>query len=208
MAPRDEQDYENRRQQIIDGALQVFARKGFERATNKEIAAASNIGSAGLIYHYFKDKTDLFRQVIEERAPALRIIIRGDEMLDVPPRELLTTFGVAFVETFDNLTAVALFKLLLSEAVRHPSVAEVFNRIGPGRGFAFLSRYLAHQMDKGTLRRMDVGAATRSFLGPFIAYALTREVFVQPDAATLDPQVMVDTVVEIFLNGLQITPQE
>jgi AcrR family transcriptional regulator len=51
MPPRDEQDYETRRQQIIDGALQVFATKGFERATNKDIALASKIGSPGLIYH-------------------------------------------------------------------------------------------------------------------------------------------------------------
>lgn len=50
MPPRDEQDFEDRRQQIIDCALQVFASKGFEKATNKDIAAASGIGSPGLIY--------------------------------------------------------------------------------------------------------------------------------------------------------------
>ena len=60
MPPRDEQDFESRRQQIIDGALQVFASKGFEKATNKDIAVASGIGSPGLIYHYFKDKCDSF----------------------------------------------------------------------------------------------------------------------------------------------------
>jgi len=49
-APRDEQDFESRRQQI-DGALQVFASKGFEKATNKDIAAASGL-PPGLIYHY------------------------------------------------------------------------------------------------------------------------------------------------------------
>ena len=64
MPPRDESDYEQRRQQIIDGALQVFASKGFERATNKEIARAAKVRSPGLIYHYFKDKGDLFQQVV------------------------------------------------------------------------------------------------------------------------------------------------
>ncbi|HCF29675.1 MAG TPA: TetR family transcriptional regulator, partial [Cyanobacteria bacterium UBA11049] len=47
MPPRDEQDFEVKRQQIIDGALQVFASKGFEKATNKDIAAAAGIGSPG-----------------------------------------------------------------------------------------------------------------------------------------------------------------
>ena len=51
MPSRDEQDFEERRQQIIDGALEVFSEKGFEKATNKDIAEAAGIGSPGLIYH-------------------------------------------------------------------------------------------------------------------------------------------------------------
>jgi TetR/AcrR family transcriptional repressor of mexJK operon len=85
MPQRDEQDFESRRQQIIDGALHVFASKGFEKATNKDIAAASEIGSPGLIYHYFKDKSDLFQQVIEQRLPVLQLLNHGEEMMALPP---------------------------------------------------------------------------------------------------------------------------
>src|SRR5262249_10292239 len=98
MPSRDEQDFEERRQQIIDGALAVFSEKGFEKATNKDIAEAAGIGSPGLIYHYFKDKSDLFRQVLEQRAPVLQLIARGDSIMDLPPREALTLFGNAFIE--------------------------------------------------------------------------------------------------------------
>ena len=47
MPPRDDTDYESKRQQIIEGALHVFASKGFENATNKDIARAAGIGSPG-----------------------------------------------------------------------------------------------------------------------------------------------------------------
>jgi AcrR family transcriptional regulator len=201
--PRDEQDYESKRQQIIDGALQVFASKGFEKATNKDIADAARIGSPGLIYHYFKDKADLFRQVLEERAPALQFVNRGEEMLDLPPREVLTRFGKTFVETLDNLVAVSMFKVILGEAVRRPIVADMFNNVGPGRAFGFLLRYISHQMEIGTLRRMDPGAAVRCFVGPLLAYMLTREVFVQPDSKTLDSGTMVATAVDVFLRGME-----
>jgi AcrR family transcriptional regulator len=202
MPPRDEQDFEDRRQQIIDGALTVFSEKGFERATNKDIAEAAGIGSPGLIYHYFKDKSDLFQQVLEHRAPVLQLISRGESLMDLPPREVLTLFGTTFIQTLGNRTAIAMFKLILSEAVRHPLVAEMFNKIGPGRGFAFLMRYLAHQMDIGALRHADPGAAVRCFVGPLLAYMLTREVFRQPDSSTLTPETMVATVVETFLHGM------
>lgn len=205
MATRDSQDFEGRRQQIIDGALQVFASKGFEKATNKDIAAASSIGSPGLIYHYFKDKSDLFQQVLEQRVPMLQLLTKREEMMSLPPQEALTLFASTFLKVVDNPNAIALMKLMLGEAVRQPVVAEMINTIGPLRNFALLTRYLEKQMDAGVLRRMDTGAAARCFIGPLLAFLITRELFPQPDAPMLEPETMVKTVVEVFLRGMQIS---
>ena len=89
MPPRDEQEREARRQQIMDAALEVFASKGFERATNKDIAQAANIKSPGLIYHYFKDKFDLLRNIVLQRAPAIQLLSHADDLMELPPREAL-----------------------------------------------------------------------------------------------------------------------
>jgi TetR/AcrR family transcriptional regulator, mexJK operon transcriptional repressor len=198
MPPRDEQDYENRRQQIIDGALHVFADKGFERATK-----AAGIGSPGLIYHYFKDKSDLLRQVVEQRSPVLRLLNNTEAMMDLPPQEALKLFATAFVETMNNRAAIGLLKIILGEALRRPAVASMINTIGPGRGIAFLRSYLERQMAAGTMRRMDSGAAARCFIGPLLAFVLTREVFQQPDSPSLSPETMVEAAVTIFLEGMR-----
>ena len=84
MPPRDDTDYENKRQQIIDGALAVFAEQGYENATNKAIAQAAGIGSPGLIYHYFKDKADLFQQMLEQRAPVLQMLSHAGDLMERP----------------------------------------------------------------------------------------------------------------------------
>jgi AcrR family transcriptional regulator len=204
MPARDEQDFESRRQQIIDGALQVFATKGFEKATNKDIATASAIGSPGLIYHYFKDKSDLFRQVIEQRMPVLQLLSKSEEMMGLPPEAALTLFASKFLKVVENPTSIALLKLMFGEAIRQPLVAEMLNKIGPGRGFAFLTRYLAKQMDAGVLRPMDPGAAARCFIGPLLAFVITREVFPQPDSNNLSAETMVKTLVEVFLKGMEV----
>jgi AcrR family transcriptional regulator len=202
MPPRDDQDFELRRQQIIDGALDVFASKGFEVATNKDIAEAAKIGSPGLIYHYFKDKADLLRHVVEQRAPVFRLLTQIDELIDLPPRQALPRFADAFVQTMHNPTALSMAKLILGEATRRPMVADVVNAVGPGRIFPLLARYMQRQMDAGRLRRMDPGAAARCFFGPLLGYLLTREVFKQPDAHTLTPEAMAATLVDIFLDGM------
>ncbi|MEO8289099.1 MAG: TetR/AcrR family transcriptional regulator [Chloroflexota bacterium] len=204
MPPRDDQDYEAKRQQIIDGALQVFSSEGFEKATNKDIARAARINSPGLIYHYFKDKTDLFRQVVEERAPILQLVTHGDDFMESEPREVLTMFADSFVTMMDNRAGLAMFKMMLAESTRKPAVAAIFNKVGPWRGFNYLRRYLEHQMDLGRLRRIDPGAAVRCFMGPLVAYMIMREIFVQEDAQSLSPETMVTTTVDLFLYGLEV----
>jgi AcrR family transcriptional regulator len=187
----------------MDAALDVFARKGFEKATNKDIADAARIKSPGLIYHYFKDKADLLSSIVQQRAPALQLLAHGDELMDLPPREMLTMFAGSFIKGISDKTTVAGFKLLLGESLRKPVVADMFNKLGPLRAFSFFTRYLEHHMDLGNLRRMDPGAATRCFIGPMVIYALTREVFPQADTGTLTVEKMVETHVEIFLRGLE-----
>jgi hypothetical protein len=81
-------------------------------------------------------------------------------------------------------------------------VAAMLNDLGPTRAFAFLIPYLSAQMDAGLLRRTDPGAATRCFIGPLLAYVMTREIFPLPDTSTLAPETMVSTTVETFLRGM------
>lgn len=203
MRSRNEEDYEQRRQQILDGALEVFSTLGFEKSTNKDIARAAGIGSPGLIYHYFADKADLFRQTIEQHAPALQLIAHPETVTNLPPREALTLFARTFLKILENPKAIAIIKLLVGEAARRKTIAEMINNIGPGRLFPILTGYLAQQMDAGTLRRVDAGVAARCFVGPLVVYIVTRELFPQPDTTTLSSDKMAQTAVDIFLQGME-----
>ena len=49
----------DRRQQILDAALEIFAEQGFEAATNKAIAEHAEVNQ-GLIYFYFASKADVY----------------------------------------------------------------------------------------------------------------------------------------------------
>src|ERR1700752_3480931 len=52
-----------RRKQILDAATQVFAEKGFHRATIKEIARVAGIAD-GTIYTYFVSKTEVLLGIL------------------------------------------------------------------------------------------------------------------------------------------------
>lgn len=53
-------DKEKKREDIILAALEVFAEKGFQRTTIKDIAERAGIGK-GTVYEYFKDKDEIIR---------------------------------------------------------------------------------------------------------------------------------------------------
>ena len=102
MTARDKPDWERKRQQIIDGALTVFAAKGFEKATNQEIARAAGIGSPGLIYHYFENKADLLQQAVISRSTSLRSVVNDDALMDMAPHEALRLIASAFLTTLED----------------------------------------------------------------------------------------------------------
>ncbi len=51
-APRHEKDDQSTRQRLLEAAGQVFAEKGFDRATGKEICARADANTAAVNYHF------------------------------------------------------------------------------------------------------------------------------------------------------------
>jgi AcrR family transcriptional regulator len=53
------------RMAILKAARAVFARRGFEGASTREVAEAAGVNNA-MIYYHFKDKQDLYRSVLAD----------------------------------------------------------------------------------------------------------------------------------------------
>ena len=60
-------DPEERRQEIVDGAIRVFARKGYEKAAISDIAGEIGI-SQGLCYRYFPSKEAIYDAALDQYA--------------------------------------------------------------------------------------------------------------------------------------------
>ncbi len=68
----------SKHEKIIEGAIKVFARKGFYNAKVSEIAREANVAD-GTIYLYFKNKDDILISLFEEKMDL--IIHRMEEEL-------------------------------------------------------------------------------------------------------------------------------
>ena len=57
-------DRENRKNQILNAAFEVFVKKGYAKTTMDDIVASSKL-SKGALYHYYKSKKELFLSLID-----------------------------------------------------------------------------------------------------------------------------------------------
>jgi Transcriptional regulator len=89
------------REQLIDAARQVFARKGIERTTMNDIATASKKGRRTL-YMYFKNKDELSTIVIENEMERLYEMLEAVEKKDLPADEKLVSFIYARLDAFKS----------------------------------------------------------------------------------------------------------
>jgi AcrR family transcriptional regulator len=192
----------NRRDEIIQAALRVFAREGFHKATIKQIGKEAGLKSPSLIYHYFTDKEELLLAVMNSLTPVFNLADNAEAMFDLPPEMLLTMMARGFFMAIGNPDAVRMMKIVLSEAIHSPEtiIPIAQNSVSI---MNFLVAYLGRQIELGRLRPHDLQVSTRVFMGMFMAYMLTREVITPLAEGLPEAERYAEEAVAIFLGGLR-----
>ena len=109
MTARDEQK-EQRRQLIIDKAIELFAKKGYAETKIGDIAAAADM-SVGLMFHYFESKEKLLEEIVRY----------GAKCTDYP-KEMNFENPLDYFEGF--------LKMLFHYAIEQPRVMYLFVIMG------------------------------------------------------------------------------
>jgi AcrR family transcriptional regulator len=110
-----------RREQIIDAAVEEIAIQGFRGATTAAIAARAGI-SQPYVFRFFPTKKDLALAVIERSSR--RILADWEAAEPLPGEERLRTLGRTYVERLPSRRAELLVQLHGYAAGEDPDVAE------------------------------------------------------------------------------------
>jgi len=109
-----EQALEKRRQ-ILDAAVQVFAREGFYGCRVSDIADEAGV-AYGLVYHYFSSKEEILDTLFLERWNLLLEAIAAVDDGDLPAREKLFEIASFIVESYRH--DPELMKVIIVEVTR------------------------------------------------------------------------------------------
>lgn len=197
-ADRREEYLEERRERLLDAALAVFSRDGFDRATMATIAEQAGMAK-GTIYNYFETKEELLSALLRERTHKIEQILKDES---VPPRVALTAIARAFLEeALDRQPELA--RLVLVESPRFPHLAREMLRRLLQAGNRTVARYLERQAELGRIRPLPrPEASSMVFFGMLAAYVLGRDILAGGEMLPASRDEYCEHVVDLFLNGI------
>jgi AcrR family transcriptional regulator len=157
---------QDRRRQILDAALDIFAEHGYAAARLDDVAARAGVAK-GTIYLHFADKRSLFMDLV--RGAAAPMIERIGELAvaDAPIDQLLRVLAERFQTEVLGTRRKEVFRLVIAEAGRFPELAEFYHRDIISRILPLLREALARAARRGELRVGVEQALPHLFIAPF-----------------------------------------
>ncbi len=187
-----------RRRQILDAATQVFAEKGFERATIRDIARAAGMAD-GTLYNYFANKPALLLALLdrlnetEQRASHFADGAMMD-MDDFLRGYLTKRFATLADSGFDTL------QVLLSEVLVNRELRDRYYREVLTPTFAIGEDALQRRLEQGALRPLDPVLTSRILAGTVLGIVLLRLLGDTPLQERWDE--VPDALATVILEGL------
>ena len=192
----------DRRRQILDAAVAVFARQGFHACRVSDIADEARV-AYGLVYHYFTSKDEILDTLFLERWELLLTAIRETDATDLAAREKLAAIVAFIADSYRH--DPDLMKVIIVEVTR---AANSFGRTHLAKineAYALIADIVEKAQADGTFKRGVTPAfAAMAFYGA-IEQVLTGWIFdLLPSEVELDEAKAL--IVETICGGLEAAP--
>ncbi|WP_158814137.1 TetR/AcrR family transcriptional regulator [Methylocapsa sp. S129] len=190
---------------IVGVATRLFLETSFE-ATSVDLIAAKARISKQTFYARFVSKEAVFAAVIRKGMDDLLDPAAGESDRAGPIDTALIQIGVALAERAFGPAALALYRLVASEAHQFPQLALAY-REGGVRSREMIAEMFANAMRDGQIRSADAGYLAEQFLyaaieGPARALALDGKIA----RSEKDLRAQVTAAVRLFLDGCRDRP--
>ncbi len=152
------------RDRLLDVALQLFAKKGFEATSVREIASAAEVTKPTL-YYYFKSKEGLYLELVGRLCGTIENAVMLSSVSDGTARNRIKLFVIEFVDSIvvNKVNCQILF-LLITDC-RRDIISELHARITN-----VIVTILEDIIVDGIKRKEFVLVNTEDVIRPLLAY--------------------------------------
>ena len=193
--PRDEELFEKRKNQILEAAILVFSKKGFEGSTTKEIAKKAKV-SEGTIFRYFKTKKEILihmLNILVERTlfDFVEQIESGSESEEVIKG--LLKHHYRFMANNQDLIKILIFEVQFHKELKEKFYNDVLNQI-----IGFTTNIIAEIKSDSDVPPRTIA---ETMIGIFIGLAIVHTF--KGDRGSDDQDKVVSDTLEILTYGMK-----
>lgn len=192
---------------ILDAATAVFLRHGYGGSSMDAIARAAGV-SKQTVYHHFGSKEALFGAIVRARCDHLLGPLAAIDVRAQGPRAALLSLAARFVEVLLTPSSLALYRVLMAEAVRFPELGRISYLSGPAVAVETLAHYLADQTRLGRLAVAEPRLAAEQFFGALTGHLQIRALLgvdERPSQRTVERAI--EHAVDTFLRAFRPPPK-
>jgi AcrR family transcriptional regulator len=186
------------RTRILEAAQRLFASKGFDGTSTRELAEAAGVAE-GTLFRHFSNK----KAILVEVATSGWVEILTDLLTELSEMGSYKAVAQVMRRRMWNFQKNAdLMRVCFMEVQFHPDLRdriqlEVITKM-TNVGEAFFQT----AMDKGIYRQGDAKLVAKVFLGMFAIAGFSNNTLIEPDASPQQMQEMAEGLADIFLNGV------
>lgn len=187
----------DRHASLIAAAASLFAAKGFNGTTTKEIAKAAHVSEA-LVFKHFPTKRTLYAAILAEKVTVNELL----EPLEAAAKKHDDHRVFTIIASYRIRPGVdsTFLRLLLFSALEGHELSEMFFGKHLKVFYDHLAAYIHTRVEDGAFRPVDPLLAARAFIGVVIHHRLLHEIFRVPMHQSHEDTVA--SYVDIFLTGL------
>lgn len=183
------------KQAILDAAQGLFARHGYEGLSIRDLAAECGLAKA-TIYHHFRDKQDIFMNVLTRDAGCVHAQIMAAANKEPDPLSKLRVVVHTYCGLISERRSIVLTTLRevtgMEDKLRRFAMMNKQVFLGP------LAAIVQQGIDEGVFRPVDTEMSALSLLGMLHAF-VTFQLIAQDREIGSD---VADHVLSLFLHGI------
>ncbi|AFW95454.1 MULTISPECIES: TetR/AcrR family transcriptional regulator [Nostocales] len=186
------------RTRILQAAQRLFAAKGFEGTTTRDLAQTAGVAEGTLFRHFANKKA-----ILVEVATSGWVDILTDLLTELSEMGSYKAIDQVMRRRMWNLQKNAdIMRVCFMEVQFHPDLRDRIQTEVIDKMTAVAEAFFQTAIDKGIYRQMDAKLGAKVFLGLFAIAGFSDHTLIEPNASPQEMQKMAEGLADIFLNGV------
>jgi len=198
IASRPPQPEAQTRTRILQAAQRLFAHKGYDGTTTRDLAQAAGVAE-GTIFRHFDSK----KAILIEIASAGWIEILTDLLTDLSEMASYRAVAQMMRRRMVNMQKNNdILRICFMEAQFHPDLRDRIQSEVIVKMTDVTEAFIQTGIDRGIYRPMNPRIVAQVFLGMFTIAGFSQNTLVEPNSSPQDMKEMAEVLADIFLNGV------